>query len=178
MTWMWRWWAAGTTALSPRLIWLGPDCGYGSGEAGDRRRRGDFGAGLRRSRCTVVPVFVPGEPVADSDPGRSGRADPTGATHVLVVHTESFGRGRTGLLIGPPSSFAAVDAAIDEAAFAEFYRRCRLVTEPLWPTLTDPLISRSEARKPSTRGRGRRRRRLGSIGGEANRGSHHLVLLV
>lgn len=54
--------------------------------------------------------------------------------------------GRTGLLIGPPSSFAAVDAAIDEAAFAEFYRRCRLVTEPLWPTLTDPLISRSEAR--------------------------------
>ena len=54
--------------------------------------------------------------------------------------------GRTGLLIGPPSSFGAVGASSDEAAFADFYRRCRLVTEPLWPTLTDPLIRRSEAR--------------------------------
>ena len=55
--------------------------------------------------------------------------------------------GRTGLLIGPPSSFGAVGAAADEAAFADFYRRCRLVTEPLWPTLTEPLVTRSAARR-------------------------------
>lgn len=55
--------------------------------------------------------------------------------------------GRTGLLIGPSSSFGAVGAAGDEAAFDDFYRRCRLVTEPLWPTLTDPLLTRSEARR-------------------------------
>lgn len=54
--------------------------------------------------------------------------------------------GRSGLLIGPESSFAAVGAASDEAAFDEFYRRCRTVTEPLWPTLTEPLLTRSQAR--------------------------------
>lgn len=62
--------------------------------------------------------------------------------------------GRTGLLIGPPSSFGAVGASSDEAAFADFYRRCRLVTEPLWPTLTDPLIRRSEARSRVVAGGG------------------------
>ena len=44
--------------------------------------------------------------------------------------------GRTGLLIGPDSSFDAVGAAGDEAGFAEFYRRCRIVDSRLWPTLT------------------------------------------
>ena len=46
--------------------------------------------------------------------------------------------GRTGLLIGPDSTFGAVDAANDEAGFDEFYRRCRAVTSRLWPTLTRP----------------------------------------
>jgi phytoene dehydrogenase-like protein len=55
--------------------------------------------------------------------------------------------GRTGLLIGPPSTFGAVGAAGDEAGFAEFYRRCRAVTEPLWPTLTEPLRRRAQARR-------------------------------
>jgi len=63
--------------------------------------------------------------------------------------------GRTGLLIGsdcatgqpPISTFAAVGAAADESGFAEFYRRCRAVTEPLWPTLTEPLRSREHARR-------------------------------
>jgi phytoene dehydrogenase-like protein len=32
--------------------------------------------------------------------------------------------GRTGLLIGPPSTFGAVGASGDEAGFDEFYRRC------------------------------------------------------
>jgi phytoene dehydrogenase-like protein len=43
--------------------------------------------------------------------------------------------GRTGLLIGPPSTFGAVGASDDEAGFAEFYQRCRGVTSRLWPTL-------------------------------------------
>ncbi|MEE9243570.1 MAG: NAD(P)/FAD-dependent oxidoreductase [Mycobacterium sp.] len=58
----------------------------------------------------------------------------------------AFG-GRTGLLIGPRSTFGAVGAEADENGFADFYRRCRLVTEPLWPTLTEPLRTRGQARR-------------------------------
>lgn len=54
--------------------------------------------------------------------------------------------GHTGLLIGPHSTFAGVGAAADEAGFAEFYRRCGVVTSRLWPTLTEPLRTREEAR--------------------------------
>ena len=60
--------------------------------------------------------------------------------------------GRTGLLIGPRSTFGAVGAAADEAGFAEFYRRCRLVTEPLWTTLTEPLRTREQMRRHVTGG--------------------------
>jgi phytoene dehydrogenase-like protein len=55
--------------------------------------------------------------------------------------------GRTGLLIGPNSTFGAIGAAGDEAGFAEFYRRCGIVTSRLWPTLLQPLCTRDEARK-------------------------------
>ena len=55
--------------------------------------------------------------------------------------------GRTGLLVGPNSTFAAVGAHDDERAFAAFYRRCRLVTERLWPTLLEPLRTREQARR-------------------------------
>src|SRR4029079_9730271 len=41
--------------------------------------------------------------------------------------------GRTALLIGPQSTFGAVGASGDEAAFEEFYRRCRVVPSRLWP---------------------------------------------
>jgi phytoene dehydrogenase-like protein len=54
--------------------------------------------------------------------------------------------GRTGLLVGPHSTFGAIGAHDDERAFAEFYRRCRLVTERLWPTLLEPLRTREQAR--------------------------------
>jgi phytoene dehydrogenase-like protein len=53
--------------------------------------------------------------------------------------------GRTGLLIGRRSTFDAIGARDDEHAFAEFYRRCRLVTQRLWPTLLEPLRTRAEA---------------------------------
>ncbi|HUB55047.1 MAG TPA: NAD(P)/FAD-dependent oxidoreductase [Mycobacterium sp.] len=55
--------------------------------------------------------------------------------------------GRTGLLVGPHSTFGAVGARDDERAFAAFYRRCRLVTERLWPTLLEPLRTREQARR-------------------------------
>ena len=54
--------------------------------------------------------------------------------------------GRTGLLIGPTSTFAEIGAADDEAGFTEFYRRCGGVAARLWPTLLQPLLTRSEAR--------------------------------
>lgn len=52
-------------------------------------------------------------------------------------------RGSTGLLIGPRNTFAAIGAGSDEARFNEFYRRARLVTGALWPTLMSPLSTRS-----------------------------------
>jgi phytoene dehydrogenase-like protein len=55
--------------------------------------------------------------------------------------------GKTGLLIGPTSTFGAVGAADDEAGFVEFYRRCGIVTSRLWPTLLQPLCTRDEARR-------------------------------
>ena len=54
--------------------------------------------------------------------------------------------GRTGLLIGPESTFAAIGARADADGFADFYRRTRLVTEALWPSLIEPLPTRSGAR--------------------------------
>jgi phytoene dehydrogenase-like protein len=62
--------------------------------------------------------------------------------------------GRTGLLVGAhwghhplaADTFGAIGADDDEPAFAEFYRRCRLVTGRLWPTLLEPLRSREQAR--------------------------------
>ncbi|MBB2990827.1 phytoene dehydrogenase-like protein [Mycolicibacterium iranicum] len=51
--------------------------------------------------------------------------------------------GRTGLLVGPESTFASIGAASDEAAFHAFYRRCGAVTARVWPTLTEPLRTRS-----------------------------------
>src|SRR6201993_380617 len=55
--------------------------------------------------------------------------------------------GRPGLLVGPQSTFGAVGAHDDEQSFAAFYRRCRLVTERLWPTLLEPLGTREQARR-------------------------------
>jgi phytoene dehydrogenase-like protein len=60
--------------------------------------------------------------------------------------------GRSGLLVGsrgghPPDTFAAIGAAGDERGFAAFYRRCRLVTERLWPTLIEPLRTREQAHR-------------------------------
>ncbi|PEG35027.1 hypothetical protein CQY20_23230 [Mycolicibacterium agri] len=52
--------------------------------------------------------------------------------------------GHTGLLVGPESTFAAVGAQQDAEPFAEFYRRARIVTSRLWPTMTTPLRKRDD----------------------------------
>ncbi|WP_427133918.1 phytoene desaturase family protein [Pseudarthrobacter sp. S9] len=50
------------------------------------------------------------------------------------------------------ASFAAVGAPDDEfRAFTEFYAGCRKLTEALWPTMTAPLRTRSEARSLAAR---------------------------
>ncbi len=60
--------------------------------------------------------------------------------------------GRSGLLVGSQGGlsrdrFAGIGAAGDERGFATFYRRCRLVTERLWPTLLEPLRTREQVRR-------------------------------
>jgi phytoene dehydrogenase-like protein len=55
--------------------------------------------------------------------------------------------GRTGLLVGPGGHFDSIGAADDAHGFDEFYRRCRAVTLPLWPTLLQPLRTRSDAHR-------------------------------
>jgi phytoene dehydrogenase-like protein len=52
--------------------------------------------------------------------------------------------GHTGLLVGAHNTFAAIGAADDEPRFTDFYRRCRLVTERMWPTLLEPLRTRAQ----------------------------------
>jgi phytoene dehydrogenase-like protein len=52
--------------------------------------------------------------------------------------------GRTGLLVGADSTFAAIGAASDAEPFAEFYRRARILTTRMWPTMTAPLRSRDD----------------------------------
>lgn len=54
--------------------------------------------------------------------------------------------GRTGLLVGAQSTFDAIGAGADAAAFDDFYRRCSAVTTRLWPTLVEPLRTHSQAR--------------------------------
>ena len=56
--------------------------------------------------------------------------------------------GRGGLLIGATGdTFDAIGAGGDAGGFADFYRRCRLVTERLWPTMLEPLRTREQARR-------------------------------
>ncbi len=50
------------------------------------------------------------------------------------------------------ASFAAVGAPAGEfRAFTAFYAACRQLTEALWPTMTSPLLPRSEARSLAAR---------------------------
>ncbi|WP_156690476.1 phytoene desaturase family protein [Mycobacterium sp. Marseille-P9652] len=99
------------------------------------------GVDVRLSRYSYLVSLLPPRIVADLG------ADVRVARRPYSSYTPDPATGaRTGLLIGRPGGFAAVGAEGDERAFADFYRRARLVTVPLWPTLLEPLRTRAQAR--------------------------------
>ena len=99
------------------------------------------GVDTRLSRYSYLVSLLPSRIIAD-----------LGATITLAPRAYSSytpdpaTAGRTGLLVGPHNTFGAIGAGADEHAFAEFYRRCRLVTGRLWPTLLEPLRTREQTR--------------------------------
>jgi phytoene dehydrogenase-like protein len=103
------------------------------------------GVDVRVSRYSYLVSLLPPRIVADLG------ADVRLARRQYSSYTpQPATGGRRGLLIGPHDgrdSFRTVGAADDEGGFAEFYRRARLVTDRLWPTLTEPLRTRAQARR-------------------------------
>jgi phytoene dehydrogenase-like protein len=101
------------------------------------------GVDVRLSRYSYLVSLLPSQIVEDLGAGvRLARRQ-------FSSYTPQPG-GRRGLLIGPDGghdSFGAVGAADDEHGFAAFYRRCRLVTDRLWPTLLEPLRTREQAHR-------------------------------
>ena len=70
--------------------------------------------------------------------------DPQDGSRALLVDNEDAA--------ATAASFAAVGAPDGEfPAFTGFYDRCRTLTEALWPTMTSPLPTRSEARSLAAR---------------------------
>lgn len=101
------------------------------------------GVGVRVSRYSYLVSLLPRRIVEDLGAGiRLARRPYSSYT------PDPATGGRSGLLIGAPdNTFAAIGAADDAHGFADFYQRCRLVTERLWPTLLEPLRSREQARR-------------------------------
>ncbi|OBK43966.1 hypothetical protein A5656_06320 [Mycobacterium gordonae] len=100
------------------------------------------GVDVRLSRYSYLVSLLPSRIVADLGAGVQLAGRPYSS------YTPDPGTsGRTGLLVGPTGSFAAIGAAGDERGFAAFYRRCGLVTGRLWPTLLEPLRTREQARQ-------------------------------
>jgi phytoene dehydrogenase-like protein len=101
------------------------------------------GVEVRVSRYSYLVSLLPSSIVADlGAPVRLARRRLSSYT------PDPATAGHSGLLVGSQRghAFDAVGAAGDEPGFAEFYRRCRLVTERLWPTLLEPLRTRQQAR--------------------------------
>ncbi|OBG61844.1 MULTISPECIES: NAD(P)/FAD-dependent oxidoreductase [unclassified Mycobacterium] len=101
------------------------------------------GVGVRLSRYSYLVSLLPPRIVDDLGAGvrlarrRYSSYTPDPATD-----------GRRGLLIGAGGdTFAAIGAGPDEHGFAAFYDSCRLVTQRLWPTLLEPLLTREQARR-------------------------------
>ncbi|WP_406817757.1 phytoene desaturase family protein [Mycobacterium sp. M23085] len=110
------------------------------------------GVGVRVSRYSYLVSLLPARIVEELG------ADVRLARRPYSSYTpDPATGGRSGLLIGSPNdTFAAIGAAGDEQGFAEFYQRCRLVTERLWPTMLEPLRTRDGARRHVVDGGDRR----------------------
>ena len=100
------------------------------------------GVDLRVSRYSYLVSLLP--PRIVDDLGAAVRLAPR---RFSSYTPDPASGGRTGLLVGSPDAFAAIGAAGDEPGFDAFYRRCRLVTQRLWPTLLEPLRTRAQARR-------------------------------
>ncbi len=100
------------------------------------------GVGVRVSRYSYLVSLLPGRIVDDLG------AEVRLARRPFSSYTPDPATGGLGgLLVGSTgATFGAIGAAGDAQGFADFYRRCRLVTEPLWPTLLEPLRTRESAR--------------------------------
>lgn len=101
------------------------------------------GVGVRVSRYSYLVSLLPARIVQDLG------ADVRLARRSFSSYTPNPATGgRSGLLIGSEAdTFAGIGAAGDAQGFADFYQRCRLVTERLWPTLLEPLRTREDARR-------------------------------
>jgi phytoene dehydrogenase-like protein len=102
------------------------------------------GVEVRVSRYSYLVSLLPARVVDDL-----GAAVRLARRQFSSYTPEPVSGGRAGLLVGrqTPDTFAAIGAAGDERGFAAFYRRCRLITERLWPTLLEPLRTREQARR-------------------------------
>lgn len=110
------------------------------------------GVGVRLSRYSYLVSLLPARIVKDL--GANVRL----ARRPFSSYTpDPATGGRGGLLIGSPGdTFAGIGAVGDAQGFADFYQRCRLVTERLWPTLLEPLRTREGARRQVVGGGDRR----------------------
>jgi phytoene dehydrogenase-like protein len=110
------------------------------------------GVGVRVSRYSYLVSLLPARIVQDLG------ADVQLARRPFSSYTpDPATGGRGGLLIGSHAeTFADIGAAGDARGFADFYQRCRLITERLWPTLLEPLRTREESRRQVVRGSDRR----------------------
>ena len=108
------------------------------------------GVDVRVSRYSYLVSLLPSRIIDDL-----GAAIRLAARRFSSYTPDPATGGRSGLLVGQAAdTFAAIGAAGDEHGFADFYRRCRLVTEPLWPTLIEPLRTREQARRHVVEARG------------------------
>lgn len=146
------WLAAVTTAWSRPPTWPGPgfecDCSSGWHRLGAAVSIQAFdGVEVALSRYSYLVSLLPSRIVADlGAPVRLARRPFSSYTPAPAT------AGRSGLLIGPTGEpraahLAAIGAAPDAHGFAAFYRRCRLVTARLWPTLIELLRTREQARR-------------------------------
>ncbi len=97
------------------------------------------GVDARLSRYSYLVSLLPGRIIEDLNL-RIGLARRRYSSYTPDPATAAA----TGLLIGPPHTFAEIGAPRDEERFLDFSRRAQTVTRQLWPTLTGPLPTRTD----------------------------------
>ena len=142
-----------------------------------RRRRGRQRAGVRGRRRPAVPLLLPRQPAAAADHRRPRPRHPAGAPPLLLLHARARRRRRRrpadrqhATPRRPPHRSRASAPADDAARFDSFYAATGELARALWPTVTEPLLTRSEAQ-----GAGRRRRAVGCAHRAPDRRVHRVA---